>query len=81
MVSSGVLPVKGNNFVCDVCCLKHGWAVSSVRVRDSPPPPLRALRAHLVTKGQWLLAIHRGNVSALGARRASFWTRAPPVTF
>ena len=24
-----------------------------------PPPPLRALRAHLVTKGQWLLAIHR----------------------
>ena len=27
-----------------------------------PPPPLRALRAHLVTKGQWLLAIHRGNV-------------------
>ena len=44
-----------------------------VRVRDSPPPsPLRALRAPLVTKGQWLLAIHRGNVSALGARRASF---------
>ena len=24
-----------------------------------PPPPLRALRAHLVTKGQCLLAIHR----------------------
>ena len=24
-----------------------------------PPPPLRA---HLVTKGQWLLAIHRGNL-------------------
>ena len=23
-----------------------------------PPPPLRALRAHLVTKGQWLLTIH-----------------------
>ena len=23
----------------------------------------------------------RGNVSAPGARRASFWTRAPPVTF
>ena len=23
-----------------------------------PPPPLPALRAHLVTKGQWLLAIH-----------------------
>ena len=23
-----------------------------------PPPPLRALRAHLVTKGQWLPAIH-----------------------
>ena len=39
-----------------------------------PPPPLWALRAHLVTKGQWLLAIHRGNVSAPGARRASFWT-------
>ena len=43
----------------------HGWAVSSVWVRDSlpatpppPPPPLRALRAHLVTKGQWLRAIH-----------------------
>ena len=37
----------------------HGWAVSSVWVRDSPPPPpLRALRAHLVTKGQWLPAIH-----------------------
>ena len=37
----------------------HGWAVSSVQVRDSPPPPpLRALRAHLVTKGR-LLAIHR----------------------
>ena len=29
----------------------HGWAVSSVRVRNSPPP-LPALRAHLVTKGQ-----------------------------
>ena len=27
--------------------------------RLPPPPPLRALRAHLVTKGQWLLAIHR----------------------
>ena len=40
----------------------HGGDVSSVPVRDSPPPPLRALRAHLVTKGQWLLAIHRGNV-------------------
>ena len=42
--------------------LGHGGAVSSVPVRDSPPPPpLRALllRAHLVTKGQWLLAIHR----------------------
>ena len=25
----------------------------------TPPPPLRALQAHLVTKGQWLLAIHR----------------------
>ena len=24
-----------------------------------PPPPLPALRAHLVTKGQWLQAIHR----------------------
>ena len=57
----------------------HGGAVSSVRVRD--PPPLRALLAHLVTKGQWLLAVHRGNVSAPGARRASFWTRAPPLTF
>ena len=32
----------------------HGGAVSSVQVRDSPPP----LRAHLVTKGR-LLAIHR----------------------
>ena len=38
---------------------RHGGAVSSVRVRDSPPPPppappppLPALRAHLVTKGQ-----------------------------
>ena len=36
----------------------HGGAVSSVPVRDSPPPPLRALPVHLVTKGQWLLAIH-----------------------
>ena len=37
----------------------RGGGVSSVRVRDSPPPlPLPALRAHLVTKGQWLLAIH-----------------------
>ena len=35
----------------------HGGAVSSVPVRDSPPP-LRALRAHLVTKGQWLVTIH-----------------------
>ena len=25
-----------------------------------PPPPLQALRAHLVTKGQWLLAILMG---------------------
>ena len=24
----------------------------------TPPPPLQALRAHLVTKGQWLLTIH-----------------------
>ena len=38
--------------------LAQGGAVSSVPVRDSPPP-LGALRAHLVTKGQWLLAIHR----------------------
>ena len=37
---------------------KHGGAVSSVPVRDPPPPPFRALRAHLVTKGQWLLTIH-----------------------
>ena len=35
----------------------HGGAVSSVLVRDPPPPP-RALRAHLVTKGHWLLTIH-----------------------
>ena len=35
----------------------HGWGdVSSVLVRDSPPLP--ALRAHLVAKGQQLLAIH-----------------------
>ena len=31
-------------------------AAVSVWVRDPPPPP--ALRAHLVTKGQWLLVIH-----------------------
>ena len=37
--------------------MQHGGGVSSVPVRDSPPP-LRALRAHLVTKGQWLLTIH-----------------------
>ena len=36
----------------------HGGTVSSVRVRDPPPSPLPTLRAHLVTKGQWLLAIH-----------------------
>ena len=29
------------------------------RYATPPPPPLRALQAHLVTKGQWLLAIHR----------------------
>ena len=29
------------------------------RYATPPPPPLWALRAHLVTKGQWLLAIHR----------------------
>ena len=41
-------------------CISTGGDVSSVPVRDSPPPPpLRALRAHLVTKGQWLIAIHR----------------------
>ena len=34
----------------------HGGDVSSVLVRDPPPPP--ALRAHLVAKGQQLLAIH-----------------------
>ena len=39
-------------------CSKHGGGdVSSVLVRDSPPP-LPALRAHLVAKGQQLLAIH-----------------------
>ena len=34
--------------------------VSSVPVRDSPPPPppLHALWAHLVGKGQHLMAIH-----------------------
>ena len=36
----------------------HGGDVSSVPVRDSPPPPLPALRANLVAKGQQLLAIH-----------------------
>ena len=35
-----------------------GGDVSSVLVRDPPPPPLPALRAHLVAKGQQLLAIH-----------------------
>ena len=36
-----------------------GGDVSSVLVRDSPPPPpFPALRAHLVAKGQQLLAIH-----------------------
>ena len=36
------------------CCeaLLHGWAVSSVPVRDSLPPSLPALRDHLVTKGE-----------------------------
>ena len=34
----------------------HGGDVSSVLVRD--PPPLPALRANLVAKGQQLLAIH-----------------------
>ena len=33
----------------------HGGEASSVLVRD---PPLPALRAHLVAKGQQLLAIH-----------------------
>ena len=34
----------------------HGGDISSVLVRD--PPPLPALRANLVAKGQQLLAIH-----------------------
>ena len=53
------LPTGGTNdaLVCKFFPPDHGGAVSSVRVRD-PPPPLPALRAHLVTKGQWLLAIH-----------------------
>ena len=37
------------------CTHGGGGGVSSVRVRD----PLPALQAHLVTKGQWLQAIHR----------------------
>ena len=37
--------------------VNHGGDVSSVLVRDSPPP-LLALRANLVAKGQQLLAIH-----------------------
>ena len=42
-----ILKMGGN-----VLTSTHGWAVSSVWVRDSSPPPLPALRAHLVTKGQ-----------------------------
>ena len=48
----------------DICeNLQSRGAVSSVRVRD--PPPLPALRAHLVTKGQWL----RGQWPYIGSRR------------
>ena len=50
-----------------IWALGHGGAVSSVQVRDSPPPPpLRALRAHLVTKGR-LLAIHRVDIHRVEA--------------
>ena len=40
-----------------LCAYCHGGGVSSILVRDSPPP-LPALRANLVAKGQQLLAIH-----------------------
>ena len=50
MISSGALPhYKG---------VDTGGASPRSRYATPPPPP-RALRAHLVTKGQWLLAIHR----------------------
>ena len=35
----------------------HGGDVSSSMVRNPPPPP-RALQAHMIAKGQQLLAIH-----------------------
>ena len=47
-----VISTVYNALPCQYCPVLHGWAVSSVWVRDPPPPPLPALRAHLVTKGQ-----------------------------
>ena len=46
------------------CCLHslHTWVHgggTSPQFGYATPPPLPALRAHLVTKGQWLRAIHR----------------------
>ena len=43
--------------MCNVITLRPRGDVSSVLVRDSPPP-LPSLRAHLVAKGQQLQAIH-----------------------
>ena len=42
-----------------VCSPRVGRLLGPGTRLPPPPPPLQALRAHLVTKGQWLLAIHR----------------------
>ena len=55
---------------------RHGGNVSSVLVRD--PPPLPALRANLVPKGQQLLAVH---IAAPKAPKIFFSFPLPIVHF
>ena len=58
---SGMSDCKATKFPQELLKIRvlHGGDVSSVWVCEPPPPPLPALRAHLVTKGQWLWATHR----------------------
>ena len=45
--------------ICNTCAVATGGPSPRFGYATPPPPPLPALRAHLVTKGQWLQAIHR----------------------